>query len=179
VSSFKSPSRVVVPSLARLFILYLLGGAADDEFTSRCPSSPAAVGWLRRNERGLVGGDTRAGGVLRGQPSDFGLHADPHGRRPLLQGDRGDEEDHLISLELGGAPGSKKNLWPEPWPQPRMSDPNETVWKRRVCNGTLTLRQAQKLELTYKRKHGWGPAASSAIGGTSFWSNLSFRLLGS
>jgi hypothetical protein len=28
------------------------------------------------------------------------------------------KEDHLISLELGGAPYSKKNLWPEPWHRP-------------------------------------------------------------
>jgi hypothetical protein len=30
----------------------------------------------------------------------------------------------------------------------------ENVWHKKVCNGTLTLRQAQKLELAYKRKHG-------------------------
>lgn len=30
----------------------------------------------------------------------------------------------------------------------------ETGWKRKVCNGTLTLRQAQTLELAYKRKYG-------------------------
>ncbi len=64
------------------------------------------------------------------------------------------EEDHLISLELGGAPRSPKNLWPEPWPQAHKSDPKETAWKRKVCNGTLTLKQAQKAELAYKRKYG-------------------------
>jgi hypothetical protein len=30
----------------------------------------------------------------------------------------------------------------------------KNVWRRKVCNGTLTLRQAKKLELAYKRKHG-------------------------
>jgi hypothetical protein len=64
------------------------------------------------------------------------------------------EEDHLISLELGGAPRSKKNLWPEPWAQARKSDPRENAWHKKVCNGTLTLRQAQRLELGYKRRHG-------------------------
>ncbi len=34
------------------------------------------------------------------------------------------------------------------------SDPMKNVWHRRVYNGTLTLRQAQKLELAYKRNHG-------------------------
>jgi hypothetical protein len=64
------------------------------------------------------------------------------------------EEDHLISLELGGAPYSKKNLWPEPWPQAHKSDPRENAWHKKVCNGTLTLKQARDLEVAYKRMHG-------------------------
>ena len=64
------------------------------------------------------------------------------------------EEDHLVSLEVGGAPRSTRNLWPEPHSQSRKSDPRENAWKKQVCNGTLTLRQAQKLELDYKRKYG-------------------------
>jgi hypothetical protein len=64
------------------------------------------------------------------------------------------EEDHLISLELGGAPRSRKNLWPEPRSQAKKSDPRENAWHRKVCAGTLTLRQAQKAELAYKRTHG-------------------------
>jgi len=64
------------------------------------------------------------------------------------------EEDHLISLELGGAPWSTKNLWPEPHSQSAKSDPRENAWHKRVCNGTLTLRQARARELTYKRKFG-------------------------
>jgi hypothetical protein len=31
---------------------------------------------------------------------------------------------------------------------------SSTDWHRKVCSGTLTLRQAQKLELAYKRAHG-------------------------
>jgi hypothetical protein len=64
------------------------------------------------------------------------------------------EEDHLISLELGGAPYSKKNLWPEPWSQAHKSDPLENAWHKKLCNGTLTLKQARALELAYKRSHG-------------------------
>lgn len=64
------------------------------------------------------------------------------------------EEDHLISLELGGAPHSTRNLWPEPWSQAHRSDPRENAWHRKLCDGTLTLRQAQKLELAYKRANG-------------------------
>jgi hypothetical protein len=62
--------------------------------------------------------------------------------------------DHLISLELGGAPRSKRNLWPELWAQAHKSDPRENAWHKKVCNGTLTLRQARKAELAYKRAHG-------------------------
>jgi hypothetical protein len=40
------------------------------------------------------------------------------------------EEDHLILLELGGAPRNPKNLWPEPRTQARKSDPLETKLKR-------------------------------------------------
>ena len=64
------------------------------------------------------------------------------------------EKDHLISLELGDAPRSKKNLWPEPWSQAHKSDPRENAWRRKVCNGTLRLRQARAQELAYKRAHG-------------------------
>jgi hypothetical protein len=64
------------------------------------------------------------------------------------------EEDHLISLELGGAPRSTKNLWPEPWSQAHKSDPKENAWHFKLCHGQLTLKQAQKAELAYKRAHG-------------------------
>jgi hypothetical protein len=64
------------------------------------------------------------------------------------------EEDHLISLELGGAPWSKKNLWPEPHAQSSKSDPRENAWHKLLCNGTLTLKQARAQELAYKRAHG-------------------------
>jgi len=64
------------------------------------------------------------------------------------------EEDHLISLELGGAPNSPKNLWPEPWSQAHTSDPRENAWHKKLCKRTLTLKQARALELAYKRSHG-------------------------
>jgi len=64
------------------------------------------------------------------------------------------EEDHLISLELGGAPWSKRNLWPEPHSQSAKSDPRENAWHKRLCNETLPLKQARARELAYKRKHG-------------------------
>ena len=62
------------------------------------------------------------------------------------------EEDHLISLELGGAPADARNLWPEPYtdslPDGRPTgaytkDAFETKLKDEICAGTITLAQAQ------------------------------------
>ncbi|HST13559.1 MAG TPA: hypothetical protein VLJ44_01765 [Gaiellaceae bacterium] len=64
------------------------------------------------------------------------------------------EEDHLIPLELGGAPRNPKNLGPEPRSEPKHSDPLETQLKRKVCAGALPLAAARQQILTFKRKHG-------------------------
>ena len=64
------------------------------------------------------------------------------------------EEDHLIPLELGGAPRDPKNLWPEPHAQSKLSDPLETALKRKVCAGALTLAESRNQILRYKRTHG-------------------------
>jgi hypothetical protein len=56
------------------------------------------------------------------------------------------EEDHLISLELGGSPNSVKNLWPEPYlaaEGARVKDKIENRLHDLVCSGQLTLRTAQ------------------------------------
>lgn len=66
----------------------------------------------------------------------------------------GYEEDHLIPLELGGAPRDPHNLWPEPRNQARHSDPLETQLKHRVCAGAITLAAGRTAILQYKRVHG-------------------------
>jgi hypothetical protein len=62
------------------------------------------------------------------------------------------EEDHLISLELGGAPSDARNLWPEPYTASladgrstgaHIKDGFETKVKSEVCAGTITLAQGQ------------------------------------
>ena len=57
------------------------------------------------------------------------------------------EEDHLISLQLGGHPTDPRNLWPEP----RYGSPNavnkdkvENYLKAQVCSGKMSLADAQK-----------------------------------
>ena len=57
------------------------------------------------------------------------------------------EEDHLISLQLGGHPTDPKNLFPQPYAgnNARKKDVVETKLKRLVCAGTLKLVDAQKM----------------------------------
>lgn len=57
------------------------------------------------------------------------------------------EEDHLISLQLGGNPTDPRNLWPEP----RSGSPNavnkdrvENYLKAQVCSGSMSLADTQK-----------------------------------
>lgn len=72
------------------------------------------------------------------------------------------EEDHLISLELGGDPRSPDNLWPEPWFGPwnaHDKDVLETKLKEMVCGGEISLKDAQAAIAT-----DWVAAYKSYIG---------------
>ena len=67
-----------------------------------------------------------------------------------LQGEMKDyEEDHLISLVLGGHPTSTYNLWPQPYKASipdggaRNKDKVENFLHSRLCNGDITLEEAQ------------------------------------
>jgi hypothetical protein len=64
------------------------------------------------------------------------------------------QEDHLISLELGGHPTDPRNLWPEPYPRAAQVDTIENELNAQVCGGSLTLAQAQERESDLKRSHG-------------------------
>jgi hypothetical protein len=62
-------------------------------------------------------------------------------------GDRGSprryEYDHLVPLELGGAPNAMRNLWPEPGPSPNPKDELERVLRSLVCAGRVSLARTQ------------------------------------
>jgi hypothetical protein len=64
------------------------------------------------------------------------------------------QEDHLISLELGGSPTDPRNLWPEPYPRAADVDKVENELNAEVCAGQLTLAQAQQREDTLKHTQG-------------------------
>ena len=84
------------------------------------------------------------------------------------------EEDHFISLELGGNPRDENNLWPEMWGTPgtpltsrgsfpssivgaKAKDQVEKALNTAICDGTMTLQEAQHIISTdwfkYYRDH--------------------------
>ncbi|MEV8563080.1 hypothetical protein AB0478_43045 [Streptomyces sp. NPDC051917] len=69
------------------------------------------------------------------------------------------EEDHFVPLELGGAPRSEENLWPEPHYGDGTSadkDSVENKLKKAVCAGDVSLADAQNAIMT-----DWTTALSS------------------
>ena len=78
-------------------------------------------------------------GLLR-----YGLHGPPSAF----------QEDHLISLELGGHPTDPRNLWPEPYPRASAVDEIENELNAKVCSGELSLAEAQKQESALKHTDG-------------------------
>jgi hypothetical protein len=64
------------------------------------------------------------------------------------------QEDHLISLELGGHPTDPRNLWPEPIERALKVDQTENELNRKVCSGELTLAEAQRRESELKHTDG-------------------------
>jgi hypothetical protein len=84
-------------------------------------------------------------------------------------GPAGDYElDHLISLELGGAPADPKNLWPQPYERSGSvasglgSETKDTLENRlhdAVCAGRVTLAAAQQAEA-----NGWLEAVQDGLG---------------
>ena len=79
-------------------------------------------------------------------------------RQMRLYGETGSmsdyQEDHLISLELGGSPTDPRNLWPEPYPRASDVDRIENDLNAQVCSGVLTLAQAQQREDDLKHTQG-------------------------
>ncbi len=74
--------------------------------------------------------------------SDVSGQCAPHSSNPRCY-----EEDHLISLELGGDPRDPKNLWPEPYdskPGAKQKDTVENFLNKQVCTRAMTLDEAQR-----------------------------------
>ena len=54
------------------------------------------------------------------------------------------EFDHLVPLELGGAPNDPRNLWPEPGRTPNPKDELERRLHEMVCAGEIQLATARR-----------------------------------
>ncbi len=85
--------------------------------------------------------------TIRPFPSYTGHLKDQQISQLGLSGTSADyEEDHLIALEIGGAPTDPLNLWPEPWAGAygaRTKDRLENYLHRIVCDGSTPLADAQ------------------------------------
>lgn len=75
-------------------------------------------------------------GIRRGERSAL----DARGRRHSLY-----VIDHLIPIELGGAPADIRNLWPQPRAAAERKDHVENELHARVCSGHMALDDAQRL----------------------------------
>ena len=56
------------------------------------------------------------------------------------------EEDHLVSLEIGGNPTDEKNLWPQLWNGQNGAHKKDTLENKLhklVCSKKITLKEAQ------------------------------------
>ena len=82
------------------------------------------------------------------------------------------EEDHLIPLEIGGAPRAAANLWPEPYTVnlpdgtavgARVKDRLENALHALVCKGSMSLARAQQLI----RVHWIAAWRTYVVGGTA------------
>jgi hypothetical protein len=64
------------------------------------------------------------------------------------------QEDHLISLEVGGDPADPRNLWPEPIDRALEVDDIENELNHLICSGQITLREGQRRESELKHTAG-------------------------
>lgn len=80
------------------------------------------------------------------------------------------ELDHLVSLELGGAPSDPLNLWPQKYVEPlgaHDKDRIENELHQEVCSGIMTLHAAQQCISTDWTNCGTKGTSFGAISGSS------------
>jgi hypothetical protein len=116
-------------------------GVLNPEVTQATIRSTICVhGWTRT----VRPSSTYTGDLKLRQMAEYGVRGSPSGY----------QEDHLISLELGGDPVDPRNLWPQPRPWADRVDRVENELNDAVCSGRLTLAEAQQRESDLK--HGGG-----------------------
>ena len=78
--------------------------------------------------------------------------------------------DHLISLELGGAPSDPRNLWPESHKNSFNKDGLENSLRAKVCAGSMAFAKAQRRIVNWPKfashgGHGGGGGGTGGGGG--------------
>jgi hypothetical protein len=76
----------------------------------------------------------------------------------------GFELDHLISLELGGAPSDERNLWPESHKNSFDKDGLENSLRSQVCSRSISLAKAQWRIVHWPKFAGHGSKGGSGAG---------------
>ena len=74
---------------------------------------------------------------------------------PAHASPRAYEEDHILPLGVGGHPSDPKNLWPQPWGGKcgaKAKDVDEFAIHKAVCNGSISLSDAQKMFMPWECK---------------------------
>lgn len=119
------------------------GGAADRLPDPRCTPGAIDPAVTQADVKRTI---CRAGYSAAVRPSESITEREKRASM-VAYGDRGSmrayEYDHLVSLELGGAPNDARNLWPEPGASPNVKDRLENRLHRLVCDGQLSLAAAQ------------------------------------
>lgn len=141
------------PALPTSVCHYRLGGALPDPVCTPGATNPDVTqGTIRKTI--CVSGWTKTvrppvsvtNRMKRISMAEYGFTGSP----------RDVEYDHLISLQLGGAPEDPRNLFPEPYDVPndnndlgaRNKDVVESRLKREICAGRMTLTEAQRIIAT-------------------------------
>jgi hypothetical protein len=107
-----------------------------DVTTATIRSTICVAGWTRTVRPPTSYTDE----LKRRQMLEYGAGGSPHDY----------QEDHLISLELGGDPRDPRNLWPQPRPWADRVDRTENELNDAVCSGRLSLADAQLRESSLK-----------------------------
>jgi hypothetical protein len=119
----------------------LTPGALNPDVTQATIGSTICVSGWTRTVRPPV---SYTNGLKLRQMRDYGETGSPSAY----------QEDHFISLELGGDPTDPRNLWPEPYPRAAEVDRIENELNAEVCSGRLTLAEAQRREAELKWRRG-------------------------
>jgi hypothetical protein len=134
-----SPSRADAPAVVASWTR--TPGVADPQVTQpNIATTICTDGW----SRGVRPPVSYTSPLKVKQMTEYGLAGSPDGY----------QEDHLISLELGGHPTDPRNLWPEPIDRARVVDGIENDLHHQVCSGDLTLSEAQQQESELKHRDG-------------------------